>query len=292
MASQSRRLAENQPGSFFVDETCIDCDTCRQLAPETFARSDARELSFVARQPSAAGELRRARLALVACPTASIGSADKAGLAQAARAFPLAVDGDVQYCGYASSDSYGASSYFIRRAAGNVLVDSPRAARPLFDNLQAAGGVSLMFLSHRDDVADHQAFARRFGCRRVLHAADVDAGTRAVEMQWDGREPLALAADLTLIPVPGHTRGSAALLYAGRYLFTGDHLWLSEDGERLEASRSVCWYSWAEQTRSMERLLDLQFDWVLPGHGRRYQAESPAAMRREIAELVARMKRR
>lgn len=318
MARPSLRLAENQPGPFFVDETCIDCDTCRQLAPETFARSPTRQMSFVARQPGAADERRRARLAVIACPTASIGTADKTGLTEAAHAFPLALDdaddaddrdgaadraGDhsgadnsdaaVHYCGYASEDSFGAASYFIRRPAGNVLVDSPRAARPLLDNLVAAGGVALMFLSHRDDVADHALFARRFGCRRILHADDVDAGTRAVELPWSGAEPVPLAPDLLLIPVPGHTRGSAVLLYAGHILFTGDHLWLSEDDPgALEASRSVCWYSWREQTRSMERLLAFDFDWILPGHGRRTRAPSPAIMRGKLEALVARMKRR
>jgi glyoxylase-like metal-dependent hydrolase (beta-lactamase superfamily II) len=174
-----------------------------------------------------------------------------------------------------------------------VLVDSPRAARPLLDNLAAAGGVALMFLSHRDDVADHDVIARRFGCRRILHAADVGPDTRDVELQWSDPEPVELAPDLTLIPVPGHTRGSAALLYARRYLFTGDHLWGSDDDpQRLEASRSVCWYSWTEQTRSMERLLEHEFEWVLPGHGRRYRADSPAAMRRELERLIVWMKRR
>jgi glyoxylase-like metal-dependent hydrolase (beta-lactamase superfamily II) len=88
-----------------------------------------------------------------------------------------------------------------------------------------------------------------------------------------------------VIPVPGHTRGSVALLYRDRFLFTGDHLWYEEDQGRLHASRGVCWYSWTEQARSMERLLDLDFEWVLPGHGRRYRAASAAAMRDEVARL-------
>ena len=33
MASLAKLLPENVPGEFFVDSTCIDCDTCRQLAP-------------------------------------------------------------------------------------------------------------------------------------------------------------------------------------------------------------------------------------------------------------------
>ena len=36
MADRSRALPQNVTGDFFVDDTCIDCDTCRQIAPETF----------------------------------------------------------------------------------------------------------------------------------------------------------------------------------------------------------------------------------------------------------------
>lgn len=42
----------------------------------------------------------------------------------------------------------------------------------------------------------------------------------------------------------------------------------------------------------MERLLDFSFEWVLPGHGQRFQAASPAAMRRELKRCVTWMKKR
>ena len=96
-----------------------------------------------------------------------------------------------------------------------------------------------------------------------------------------------LADDLLAIPVPGHTRGSTALLVADRYLFTGDHLW-GEDGA-LHASRSVCWWSWEAQIRSMERLRDFSFEWVLPGHGAPLHAP-PARMRALLEEAIARMR--
>jgi glyoxylase-like metal-dependent hydrolase (beta-lactamase superfamily II) len=70
--------------------------------------------------------------------------------------------------------------------------------------------------------------------------------------------------DLLAIPTPGHTRGHTVLLYSDRYLFSGDHLWWSPAYDALNASQSVCWYSWTEQIRSVERLLDYQFEWVLP----------------------------
>ncbi len=60
----------------------------------------------------------------------------------------------------------------------------------------------------------------------------------------------------------------------------------------LVAFRDANWYSWPETIRSMERLLDHSFEWVLPGHGERYRAESPEAMRRELERCVAWMKQR
>src|SRR5688500_8672082 len=51
MARPAARLPENVPGPFFVDDSCIDCAVCRHIQPAVFARS-ARDLSFVARQPS------------------------------------------------------------------------------------------------------------------------------------------------------------------------------------------------------------------------------------------------
>ena len=87
--------------------------------------------------------------------------------------------------------------------------------------------------------------------------------------------------------MPGHTRGSTALLYRETFLFTGDHLWGDEDTGRLGMSRSVCWYSWREQVASLRRLLDHRFEWVLPGHGRRFRAPSARAMRAAVETLLA-----
>jgi glyoxylase-like metal-dependent hydrolase (beta-lactamase superfamily II)/ferredoxin len=295
VARKSLKLLENEPGPFFVDTSCIDCDTCRQVAPETFARSAQGQQSYVRRQPSG-DEVRRARMALAACPTAAIGCEEpdavktKRETAQAARAFPIPIDEDVFYCGFSAQASFGAASYFVRRPEGNLLVDSPRAACPLLERIADWGGIELMFLTHRDDVADHAKFQRRFACRRILHASDKDADTRGVEWTLEGDAPINIAPDLLAIPVPGHTRGSSVLLYRERYLFTGDHVWGSDEGNGLEASRALCWYSWSEQIASMERLLDYSFEWVLPGHGRRFHAQTPALMRKELAALVLRMR--
>jgi glyoxylase-like metal-dependent hydrolase (beta-lactamase superfamily II)/ferredoxin len=288
VASQKLRRPENAPGDFYVDETCIDCDLCRQIAPASFAR--AGEQSAVFRQPATPKEEYAALEAVVTCPTASIGVTGGArrGAREAAAAFPKLVDANVYFCGYASKDSFGASSYLIVRPEGNVLVDSPRFARPLVERVRALGGVATMFLTHRDDVADHELWAAEFGAERVLHRDDAGTWAAGIERKVTGREPVALTDDLLMIPTPGHTRGHMVMLYGERYLFTGDHVWWSVAFDSLNASRNVCWYSWPEQIRSMERLREYRFEWVLPGHGRRAHA-SAETMQGYLEECIGRM---
>jgi glyoxylase-like metal-dependent hydrolase (beta-lactamase superfamily II)/ferredoxin len=288
MASQALRLRENVDGEFFVDETCIDCGMCREVAPAIYGRADAIGLSIVERQPASSEEQTRAAMGLIACPTSSIGTLHKIDLSIARTRFPEPIAPDVDdvfACGWASKSSFGASSWLVRRKEGNVLVDSPRASRSLLERIRALGGARYMFLTHRDDVADHAYWHESLGCDRILHAADVTLATRDVEHKLAGSDPIAFAPDLSVIPVPGHTRGSAALLYRDTFLFTGDHLWGDEGS--LDAGRDVCWYSWSEQLRSLARLRDHEFTWVLPGHGARHRAPSPAAMRAELDRLLA-----
>jgi glyoxylase-like metal-dependent hydrolase (beta-lactamase superfamily II)/ferredoxin len=290
MARLENRLPHNAEGNFFVDSRCIDCDTCRSLAPSLFARAADFEQSFVKRQPCSPDEQRQALMALVACPTAAIGTVNKVDVTPGIDAFPVRVsenDESVYYCGFASEASFGAASYLIRRPEGNVLVDSPRASKPLMQRLRDLGGVRTMFLTHRDDVADHRVFQRELGCDRILHVADVSPATADIEQQLAGDQPVRLADDLLAIPVPGHTPGSTALLYRDEFLFSGDHVWWSAARGRLHASRCVNWYSWSAQVRSLRRLLDFRFSWILPGHGRRLHVDSPETMRGELVRLLA-----
>src|SRR5262245_3393032 len=124
MADIRKRVPESIEGLFFVDTTCIDCDTCRELAPETFL--DAGTYSAVHHQPITDEELLRAARALVSCPTGSIGTTLKIDLHPAIESLPLEFTDGVYYNGYASADSFGASSYFLRHPEGNWLIDSPK----------------------------------------------------------------------------------------------------------------------------------------------------------------------
>jgi glyoxylase-like metal-dependent hydrolase (beta-lactamase superfamily II)/ferredoxin len=289
MAHPKRRLPGNAPGDFYVDDTCIDCDTCRWLAPDTFFSVAGQ--SAVRTQPESPQARRLALSAAVACPTASIGTLVPAPEMQEARAaFPDLIADAVYYCGYHSPKSYGAAPYLIRRPEGNVLVDSPRRSDTLAARIEALGGARLLFLTHGDDVADHEYWRERLGCDRVIHEGDAAGSTRACERILTGTETVDLGPDLRVIPVPGHTEGSCALLYRDAFLFTGDHLAWSERRGHLYAFRDACWYSWQRQAESMEKLAGYRFEWVLPGHGRRFHAD-PETMRGQMEKCLSWMRR-
>lgn len=274
MATQQKRRSQNIEGEFYVDSSCIDCDTCRWLAPEIFNRQD--EQSAVYFQPETPEQRRDGLRALLACPTASIGTVyTPQDIPEIQQQFPLNISKNVYYCGYHSPKSFAASSYFIQHPEGNILIDSPRFNPPLTKRLEAMGGVKYLYLTHRDDVADHQKFHDHFGCDRLLHEDDINEGTRDVEIVLKGQEIIDFLTDIKIIPVAGHTKGHTVLLYKNQYLFTGDHLAFSARLGHLTGFRNHCWYSWEEQIKSMNKLLDYAtVTWILPGHGRRYHADA------------------
>lgn len=266
MADTPRPHPDNIPGDWFVDLRCIDCGTCRHLAPTIFGEFSA--YAGVVRQPETETELRQAARAAVCCPTGSIGTHSKAHqplLKAAEQDFPLETAPDVYYCGFAAEESFGGSSWLICHPDGNWLVDSPRYVNHLVDAIEKLGGIRWIFLTHRDDVGEAHRFAERFGAERIIHAYEKSSQPDA-EHFITGKNPVPWGDDFTILPTPGHTRGHMVLLYKN-ILFSGDHLWWSRGRNTLSAGHSICWYSWYEQTVSTASLLKYDFEWVLPGHG-------------------------
>ncbi len=169
MADRSHSVPQNVEGPVFVDTTCIDCDTCRQLAPTVFGETD--DYSFVKLQPRDPAEELAAMRALVACPAGSIGTADKRLIAEAVAEFPLMLADGVSYCGFNSPKSFGGNSYFLEHPGGNWLIDSPRYIEHLARRFEEKGGVRYIFLTHRDDVADAHKYAKRFRAERIVDYA-------------------------------------------------------------------------------------------------------------------------
>ena len=199
--------------------------------------------------------------------------------------FPLQLEDGVSYCGFNSEKSFGANSFFIEHPDGNWLVDSPRYLKHLVEAFEHKGGIAYIFLTHKDDVADAEKYAAHFGAKRMIHRADVEAAPGA---EWiiEGADSIQVMPQFQIIPVPGHTAGSMALLYKNRFLFTGDHLWWDSAQKRLSAPSQLVWRKHV-LVNSIQKLLDYSFEWVLAGHGDR--THLPAhEMRAQLQALVER----
>jgi hypothetical protein len=79
-------------------------------------------------------------MAIIACPTGSIGIGGRLNAKVGINNFPFQITENIYYCGFNSEKSFGAWSYLIVRPkekGGNVLVDSPRFSAPLVKKLKA-----------------------------------------------------------------------------------------------------------------------------------------------------------
>ncbi len=74
MADPADRVSESVAGTYYVDSQCIDCDVCRDTAPDNFTRSDENGYSYVYKQPETDEERILCDEALLSCPVEAIGS--------------------------------------------------------------------------------------------------------------------------------------------------------------------------------------------------------------------------
>jgi hypothetical protein len=105
---------------------------------------------------------------------------------------------------------------------------------------------------------------------------------------WTLNEPLNLRILPELVCIVQFDRNKFEALWSA---MVEDGAFRARGGsKKLIAFRCVCWFSWAEQTKSMENLLQYDFEWILPGHGER--AHLPVKeMAVQMADLVSRMKK-
>jgi ferredoxin len=73
MADVANKYPENVPGKYYVDNQCIDCDLCRETAPDNFKRNDDGGYSFVYKQAASPEEEARCKEAKEGCPVEAIG---------------------------------------------------------------------------------------------------------------------------------------------------------------------------------------------------------------------------
>jgi ferredoxin len=73
MADKTRRWPNNVPGTYYVDQGCIDCNLCSEIAPDNFAVDADNGHDYVYMQPVTEEELSLCVEAMESCPVEAIG---------------------------------------------------------------------------------------------------------------------------------------------------------------------------------------------------------------------------
>jgi len=73
MADRTDKVEDNVAGKYYVDSECIDCDVCRETAPNNFAANEDEGYSCVYKQPENEEEEAQCREAMESCPVEAIG---------------------------------------------------------------------------------------------------------------------------------------------------------------------------------------------------------------------------
>ncbi len=77
MAELEDKYEDNVDGEFYVDDQCIDCDLCRETAPDNFTRNEDGGYSYVYKQPTTDEERALSEEAMEGCPVEAIGNDGK-----------------------------------------------------------------------------------------------------------------------------------------------------------------------------------------------------------------------
>jgi uncharacterized cupin superfamily protein/glyoxylase-like metal-dependent hydrolase (beta-lactamase superfamily II) len=158
------------------------------------------------------------------------------------------------------------NSYFIRRSAGNVVVDPLAASEDDLTFVRDQGGLALVIVTNRDHERKARDFAEAFGARIAASAPDapllsgpVDLILHAGDEPFDGADVIAFEG----LKSPGEI---ALHLRAHKAAIVGDALWgdpagsvrLLPDAKLLDAPKAVL---------SLRQLWALRLETLLVGDG-------------------------
>ncbi len=165
-------------------------------------------------------------------------------------------------------NTLGGTAYLILEKVGNILVDSPAWTEANQEFIQAQGGVSYLFISHRNGMAQIKAIQETTQCQVIIQEQEAYLlpEVQLTTFEQDYR----LTPNCKAMWTPGYSPGSSCLYCQtnGGVLFTGRNLLPNRQGKAtpLRIAKTFHWY---RQLRSLNQLRD-HFDsstlqYILPG---------------------------
>ncbi len=195
-----------------------------------------------------------------------------------------------------SRPARGCLSYLVA-SAGRALVIDPLRHVERYLELARERGLRIEAVldthAHADHISGGPALARAAGAPYLLHPYDgihpfdVVPGRVAFEYLRDDQELRVGRATARVLHIPGHTLGNSAVVLEGRYLFSGDSIFIASVSRPDLGGRAEAWTPLHHD--SLRRLLALPEETlVLPGH---YASPAEGDARGCFAASLGRLKR-
>jgi glyoxylase-like metal-dependent hydrolase (beta-lactamase superfamily II) len=188
----------------------------------------------------------------------------------------------------------GCLGYVIAAQGEAIVVDPLRHAAPYLRFLESRRLRATVIVDthgHADHLSGGRMLAQATGAPYCLHPydaihpVDVLIGDLSFEYLWDGLTLRCGDVRIEVLHVPGHTLGNLALLVDGRFLLSGDSIFIASIARPDLGGHPE---SWAElHYRSLRRLLALPDETiVLPGHFSAFsESDGAGAFARALGKL-------
>lgn len=155
----------------------------------------------------------------------------------------------------------GGSSYLITRPEGNVLIDAPAWSEEHNQALQALGGVTHWFFTHRGGIGEVERWFKVMQPQILIHEQEAFLVNAPVAFRFAQDCEI---AGLALVWTPGHSPGSTCLRWRDT-LFSGRHILPNSQGQPRPLKLAKTFH-WPRQLKSVQKLVvGPEFTRICPG---------------------------
>lgn len=122
--------------------------------------------------------------------------------------------------------------YIVKHKDGNFLVGCPESLpKEVITKIHKSGGISYIFISHRDDIGNVCKYSKKFKAKIIVHQSE-SKYVADCKVDIPFKKDKAITNDIEVVHTPGHTPGSSCLFFKSYgYLFTGDQICVNKKGE-------------------------------------------------------------
>ena len=151
-------------------------------------------------------------------------------------------------------ETLGATSYYIIKKTGNILIDSPPWTEENKEFLKDHGGIKYFYITHRGAISNQiKPIYEIFNCEIIIQEQEAYLLPEINVTSFE--KEISLSEETKGIWTPGFSPGSSCLYHNahGGILFTGRHLLPDQNGD-IKPLQLAKTFHWKRQLNSVKSL--------------------------------------